>query len=327
MLRSFFFLAPALKSLGTMSGILATITASSFTLSGSLMLVTSVVLFLASHINNNYSWVDRSWSILPVVYTWIHVCYTHGEQGSTATSTSPPAGLPISAATLYGLVITVWGIRLTFNYYRRGGYSRGSEDYRWKHVRTWPILSTHPAIWTVFNFVAISFFQTWLLWAITLPVMHFSCARATVKDVAFAVVMLILLALEATCDEQQWRFHQGKARTPEAEPYCYGFCITGVFGYSRHLNVFCEGSIWVTLALAAQLSGTESLAWWQCIGCVVLEMLTLFSTGVITERMSAQKYPDYAVYQSVTPMLFPAITSTTDQVLFALKSKKKREKG
>lgn len=287
------------------------------------MMVAAVVLFLASHVNANYSWVDRSWSILPVVYTWIQVYYTTHQGTQVAASGGPPAaGLPVSAATLFGLVITVWGIRLTFNYYRRGGYFRGSEDYRWVHVHTWPILRSSKLVWTLFNLVAISLFQTWLLWAITLPIMQFAGTPATVKDLCFAAVMLALIALEATCDEQQWRFQQGKARTPHAVPYRYGFCVTGVFGYSRHMNVFCEGSIWVTLAWAAQCCGTGSLAWWQWVGCVALEALTLFSTAVITERLSARKYPGYAIYQSTTPMLFPAITSTTNEVLFALESKK-----
>ncbi|KPI87703.1 hypothetical protein ABL78_3241 [Leptomonas seymouri] len=305
-----------------MDEILSASTASSFCLSGALMLVISFVVFLAAHINANYSWVDRLWSILPVVFTWIHIYYIHRERSSAPTNQSPSAGLPISSAVLYGLVITVWGCRLTFNFFRRGGYSRGGEDYRWNYVRTWRAFAQHPLVWTFFNLVVISLFQTWLLWAITLPVIHFSAAPATVKEVAFAVVMLMLIVLEAVCDEQQWRFHQAKTRTPDQFPYCYGFCVTGVFGYSRHMNIFCEGSIWVMLAVAAQCCGAGSLAWWQWIGCAVLEVLTFFSTAVITEKLSAGKYPGYAIYQSITPMLFPAISSTTDEVLFRLKSKK-----
>ncbi|KPA80906.1 hypothetical protein ABB37_04310 [Leptomonas pyrrhocoris] len=301
----------------------STVTANSLHLSGSLMVAAAVVLFLAAHVNDNYSWVDRSWSILPVVYTWIQIYYTHHEHGGTPTNTSFSAGVsPISAAALYGFVITVWGCRLTFNFFRRGGYSRGSEDYRWNYVRTWRVFAHHPAIWTLFNFAAISLFQTWLLWAITLPVMQFSAAPATAKEVVFAAVMLALIVLEAVCDEQQWRFHQAKGRALGQSPYCYGFCVTGVFGYSRHLNVFCEGGIWVMLAVAAQCCGAGSLASWQWIGCVVLEALTLFSTAVITEKLSAEKYAGYAIYQSITPMLLPAISSTTDEVLFQLESKR-----
>lgn len=305
-----------------MDTIVSAVTATSFSASGALMLAAAIFLFTAAHINDNYSWVDRSWSLLPVVYTWIQVFYTHHQHHTARDDLSPAAGLPISAAVLYGLVITVWGCRLSFNYNRRGGYARGSEDYRWNHVRTWPILSTYPLVWTLFNFFAISLFQTWLLWGITLPVAQFSAAPATVKEVAFALVILTLVALEATCDEQQWRFHCAKARTPDAVPYCYGFCVTGVFGYSRHLNVFCESSIWIVLAVAAQLCGSGSLVWWQWIGCVVLQALTLFSTGVITERLSAQKYPGYKIYQFRTPMLIPAISSTTEGVLAALEKKK-----
>ena len=29
---------------------------------------------------------------------------------------------------------TVWGLRLTYNFYRKGGYKKDVEDYRWKEV-------------------------------------------------------------------------------------------------------------------------------------------------------------------------------------------------
>ncbi|KAK7201764.1 hypothetical protein NESM_000242400 [Novymonas esmeraldas] len=298
------------------SSTVTAVTATSLSLTGALMAAASLVVFVAAHRNNNYSWVDRSWSILPVVYTWIQVYYTHHAAGHLAA----PAHL--SSATLYGLVITVWGCRLTFNFYRRGGYARGGEDYRWNHVHTWRIFSGAPVVWTLFNFFIISCFQTWLLWAITLPVMHFPATPATMKDGVFASLLLLLIALESVCDQQQWRFQCAKARTPRASPYCYGFCVTGVFGYSRHLNVFCEASLWVMLAVAGNSAAATSMEWWQWSGCVVLELLTLFSTSVITERLTARKYPGYAVYQSITPMLFPSLYSTTDRVLLALESKR-----
>jgi steroid 5-alpha reductase family enzyme len=31
----------------------------------------------------------------------------------------------------------VWSMRLTFNYWRRGGYQIGSEDYRWNLIKGW----------------------------------------------------------------------------------------------------------------------------------------------------------------------------------------------
>ncbi|KAG5501447.1 hypothetical protein JKF63_03275 [Porcisia hertigi] len=307
----------------SLSNVFAAVTASSFALSGSLMLVAALVLFLAAHYNDNYSWVDRSWSILPVVYTWIHIYYTHhSAREAPLNPAESQVSIPLRCSTLFGLVITLWGCRLTFNFFRRGGYARGGEDYRWSYVRTYPIFSRSPMTWTLFNFFFISLFQTWLIWAIALPVAQFPGRPATAKDVALALVLLALIALETICDEQQWRFQCAKSRTPRKVPYCYGFCVTGVFGYSRHLNVFCEASLWVVLAVAAHICGTTPMASWQWCGCIILELLTIHSTRTVTEYLSARKYPGYAVYQSITPMLFPCLYSTTDEVLLALESKK-----
>ncbi|CBZ28189.1 hypothetical protein, unknown function [Leishmania mexicana MHOM/GT/2001/U1103] len=303
----------------SLSRAVAAVTATSLALSGTLMVVAALVLFIAAHRNDNYSWVDRSWSILPVVYTWIHVYYTHQQAREAAVRRAAGQSFPLSTATLFGLVITVWGCRLSFNFFRRGGYARGGEDYRWSYVHTWRIFACSPVVWTLFNFFIISFFQTWLLWAITLPVMQFPARPATAKEAAFGVMLLALVTFETICDEQQWRFQCAKVRTPRQAPYCYGFCVTGVFGYSRHLNVFCEASLWVMLAVAARSCGTAPMSWWQWSGCTMLALLILFSTAMITEKLTAKKYPGYAVYQSITPMLFPSLYSTSGKVLLALK--------
>jgi steroid 5-alpha reductase family enzyme len=33
------------------------------------------------------------------------------------------------------ILITIWGTRLSYNFYRKGGYSMDAEDYRWKIVK------------------------------------------------------------------------------------------------------------------------------------------------------------------------------------------------
>ncbi|KAG5475843.1 hypothetical protein CUR178_03556 [Leishmania enriettii] len=299
------------------------VTTTSVTLTGTLTAVMALVLFSISQFNKNYSWVDRMWSIIPVVHTWIQVYYTHKEaRGAAIGRAAKQSSFPLSCATLFGLVITVWGCRLTFNFYRRGGYARGGEDYRWAYVRSWRVFSGSPIIWTLFNFFVISIFQTCVLWAITLPVMQFPARPATAKEVTLAVMLMALIAVETICDEQQWRFQCAKARKPRQTPYCHGFCVTGCFGYSRHLNVFCETSLWVMLAVAARSCGAASMAWWQWSGCALLELFVLLSTATVTERLSSQKYPGYAVYQSITPMFFPSLYSTSEEVLFALELQK-----
>lgn len=51
-------------------------------------------------------------------------------------------------------------------------------------------------------------------------------------DAVFAVLFVAFLVGETVADQQQWDFHQRKARG-EAE----GFLTTGLFATSRHPNV------------------------------------------------------------------------------------------
>lgn len=76
--------------------------------------------FIVGEITLNNSQMDKLWSILPAVYVWI-VAIKGGM--------SPRLVLMASLAT-------IWGVRLTWNFARKGAYSwkfwAGEEDYRWK---------------------------------------------------------------------------------------------------------------------------------------------------------------------------------------------------
>ena len=73
-----------------------------------------VLVWIASVITHDHSWVDRIWSVIPVVYVWIF---------------ASAAGLANFRLDIMAALVTVWGARLTFNFARKGGYT-GVEDYR-----------------------------------------------------------------------------------------------------------------------------------------------------------------------------------------------------
>ena len=122
-----------------------------------LMLIVAALCFVVGEITGNVSQVDKLWSIIPVVYIWVVAIRCH---------------LP-ARMVLMAILATVWGVRLTYNFSRQGGYSwrfwSGEEDYRWAHVREWPVLRTR-AGWTAFNLLFISFYQNLLLLWFTLPI-------------------------------------------------------------------------------------------------------------------------------------------------------------
>ena len=81
-------------------------------------LIISASCFFLGEITKNYSQIDKVWSLVPIFVAW-YVCYS----------------AELNLRTLFmAILVTIWGIRLTYNFSRRGGYSiyfwKGEEDYR-----------------------------------------------------------------------------------------------------------------------------------------------------------------------------------------------------
>ncbi|MFE7844137.1 DUF1295 domain-containing protein [Microbacterium sp. NPDC057407] len=250
----------------------------------------SAFCWIASLLTADTSWVDRLWSVVPVVYVWIFA-------GAAITTGQDPARLLLMA-----VLVTAWGARLTFNFARKGGYT-GMEDYRWAILRE----RMTPRQFQVFNLLFIVLYQNALLVLITLPAyiawQHPSALSGW--DVAFGLLFAAFLVGEFIADQQQWDFHQAKKRAGGTlEP---GFVATGLFAFSRHPNFFFEQAQWWTFyaigAVAAALTGGGWLNW-TIIGPALLTALFIGST-IFTESISASKYPAYAEYQRSTSMLVP----------------------
>mmetsp|Transcript_29716 Transcript_29716/g.34323 ORF Transcript_29716/g.34323 Transcript_29716/m.34323 type:complete len:338 (+) Transcript_29716:71-1084(+) len=287
--------------------VMSCVAQSSQVLTFSLMLIMTVFCFLASVVTNNDSWVDRLWSIAPVVYAWTFAMFNVQLTGEALLWSSP--------SLVFTTLITLWGIRLTYNFYRKGGYQNGGEDYRWLYVRSWPLFQQAPrVVWYTFSFFVVSLFQSWLLWAITLPLGHLPTnSPVSLSSQTFAAILIFFIALETHADQHQWQFQNEKRGIKHKQPgvnYKIGFCIDGTFAYSRHMNVFSEQCIWITVFLAGAVN-CGGINHPSIIGCVTLVALTIGSTW-LTESISSAKYPLYRTYQKTTPMLIPSLRSTED---------------
>ena len=243
--------------------------------------------WVASVATREYSWVDRVWSIAPVVYVWVFAV----------------AGAFDARLVLMAVLVTLWGIRLTFNFARKGGYRPGGEDYRWSELRR----RMSPAAFRLFNVFFISIYQNGLILLFCLPAYTAYTSWGTplvAWDLALAVLFVALLVGETIADEQQWRFHRWKAAEREAgrlpEP---GFLQAGLFRYSRHPNFFFEqAQWWVFYGFAISASGI----WlhWTIAGAVLLTLLFVGSTR-LTESISRSRYPDYDEYRARTSAIVP----------------------
>ncbi|WP_290056862.1 DUF1295 domain-containing protein [Amycolatopsis solani] len=236
--------------------------------------------WLASVLTREYSWVDRIWSIVPVVYLAIF---------------AGAAGFADARLNVMFALVTLWGIRLTFNFARKGGYAPGGEDYRWAVLRE----RMAPWQFQVFNFFFISLYQNAILLLITLPALTAYEHRGSfgVADVVVAVVFLAFLVGETIADQQQWVFHREKhaGRAPTR------FLQSGLFRYSRHPNFFFEQAQWWVIAVFGIVAGGLQ---WTVIGAVLLTLLFVGSTK-FTESITLSRYSEYADYQRRTSAVVP----------------------
>ena len=243
--------------------------------------------WIASLVSHDHSWVDRLWSIVPVVYVWIFA----GAAGFADARLDVMAG-----------VVTLWGARLTFNFARKGGYT-GVEDYRWPVLRA---RMTKPQF-AVFNILFICLYQHALLVLITLPAYTAYENRGTplgILDFLVAFVFLALLAGETIADQQQWDFQRAKQALLAAgkEPGTR-YLRTGLWRFSRHPNFFFEQAQWWAFFFFGVIAAGSVLQW-TVAGAALLTGLFIGST-IFTESITKSKYPEYADYQATTSMLVP----------------------
>ena len=109
----------------------------------------TLAAWVASLITHEYSWVDRIWSIAPIVYVWVFAV----------------AGGFTARLLLMAVLVTLWGARLTFNFARKGGYGRAARTTAGRCCAR----RMSPPQFAAFNLFFISIYQNAVILALTLP--------------------------------------------------------------------------------------------------------------------------------------------------------------
>ncbi|KAH8166178.1 hypothetical protein CIB48_g2070 [Xylaria polymorpha] len=256
------------------------------------------IFWISSEFNRNYSQVDRFWSLLPAFYNAHFAAWTHLN------------GLPSQRVDLILFWSVIWSARLTFNYWRKGGYEIGSEDYRW---------FVQPSAITRFSILLF------LLAAPTYIVLLASNIEPKIgtADLLFAGTELALVLSEWFSDQQQWDFQTAKkeyqktAKVPRGSGYAQedlnrGFITSGLWAYCRHPNFTAEQTIWFVLYQWSCYAGNVPYSW-AGSGPLFLVMLFQGSTW-LTELITAGKYPEYKAYQKQVGVLLPSLRPYTAPV-------------
>jgi steroid 5-alpha reductase family enzyme len=261
------------------------------------MFAVSLLCFLVSEITFNYSQADKLWSLMPIVYSIMAL-----------------VAFPSVRLMIMSLLVAIWGLRLSYNFNRKGGYNKipwkGEEDYRWKILRQDQALRGRFRF-GLFNFFFISFYQNFLILLFCSPLLLAAKNQETglnMIDLIAGSLMLLFVLTEAIADNQLFRFHQlKKMKVPSdgtyAESLKNGFLSEGFWSYSRHPNFASEQAIWISFYLFGVAASGFWLNW-TLAGAVLLVLLFQGSSG-FTEKISSEKYPGYAGYKKNVNRFIP----------------------
>lgn len=256
------------------------------------------VCFLLGEITRNNSQIDKIWSIIPIYYVW-YVAH---------------AGDFAPRLVLMAVIVTIWGIRLTYNFARRGAYQwkfwTGEEDYRWEVLRQRPGFN-NKFVWMLFNLFFICSYQNTLIFLFTLPVLtglgDGAPTAIQIWDWLIAAAIITAIVIEFIADQQQYNFQTEKHRRMKAGealgPYSKGFVDTGLWAIVRHPNYAMEQTVWLLFYLFSIVATGEWINW-SMGGCLLLVVLFKGSSD-FSEALSAEKYPDYINYQRKVPRFIP----------------------
>ncbi|EEH48874.1 uncharacterized protein PADG_04953 [Paracoccidioides brasiliensis Pb18] len=269
------------------------------------------IFLIISEVTRNHSQVDRCWGVLPIVNNAHYAIWSR--------LNSLPTGI---IDTICGVSI-IWGARLTYNYWRKGGYSIGYEDYRWIIIRN---KLNSPFLFFLLNLTFISLVQPILLALITAPTYVFVLLSTTPEgsqyeafDCLFSCIIVFFVFIETLADQQQWNFQNAKkefnqiARVPPkykgkftSDDLNRGFVVSGLWAWCRHPNFAAEQAVWLTLHQWSCFKSHQNYNW-SGIGALCYVLLFQASTP-FTESITANKYPDYKQYQRLVGKFIPRLS-------------------
>jgi len=261
-----------------------------------------VYSFVWSIVGSNASKVDQIWSLTPIFYCW--QCFYYNLQHQQ--------GEIHYRLLLLCILVTLWGVRLTFNFWRKGGYGTfftHEEDYRWPILRK----KMSPFVFLLFNLSFIATYQNVLLFMIACPayIVMLGPSEIATGDACVAALFSVFLLMETLADEQHWVFqtykHSLSAEEQRQDPnpeVGQGFFQSGLYRYSRHPNYFAEQSMWVCVYLFSITDSSSRLVNWTVLGCIQLILLFQGSMS-FGESITVAKYPKYKDYQQSTHQCIP----------------------
>jgi len=234
-------------------------------------------LWLVSLLMKNSSIVDIFWGMGFVIVNWVFFALA-------------PEGF-LLRKWLIGMLVSIWGLRLTFHILRRNWGK--PEDFRYQNWR-----KEAGVRWWWQSFFQVFLLQGILLWIISAPLLAAQRAdlpaRFSLLDMLGLALWLIGFFFEAAGDLQLARF--------KADPANRGKVMTGgVWRYTRHPNYFGDSAQWWGYYLIAASAG----GWWTIFSPILMTLLLLRVSGVALLERTLETRPGYKEYIERTSAFIP----------------------
>lgn len=240
----------------------------------------TLVVFAGSRLYDNSSVYDPYWSVAPMLFAGFHLLCA-------------PAEASGGRQVLVLALVSLWGLRLTFNWLRGWG-GMAHEDWRYSDFRGawgrwyWPG-----------SLAGIHMFPTLMTWLGSLA-LHPALRAATplnLVDLLAFVVTLAAISIEWLADEQMHAYRLSRRG---------GICDVGLWARSRHPNYFGEIGFWVGLWLFA-VAAEPTSAGWTAVGPVAMVVLFRLASIPLADRRSLRRRPGYAEHMRRVPALVPRL--------------------
>ncbi len=241
----------------------------------------TLVVFAFSVALNNSSMYDPYWSVAPPLLGAYYLQL-------------PAAPEPGARSMLVLALVTLWGVRLTYNFLR-GWKGLAHEDFRYVDLRR----KTGRAYWLV-SLLGLHLMPTCLVFAGCLPLYAAFATRGAplnAVDACAAVVTLGAIVLEAVADAQLRQFRARAGARPDE------ILATGVWAWSRHPNYLGEMLFWWGLYLFALAAGPEHA--WTGVGALSITLLFRFVSLRLLETRMLERRPAYAERIRTVPAFLP----------------------
>jgi len=252
----------------------------------------SVGFWVLGLMQRSFWLIDPYWTLLPPL---IAVFYA-----------SHPLALPAHPRSIVAdVLLLLWAVRLTRNYFRREEWKFGQRE-DWRYTK---MAEENPELWWLLSFFAVGLAQQPLLCLFTAPYhsIHSVEAPLGLWDLLALVMCLGGLLIAHVADEQLWEF--GKAnerRVARGEPKEPLLC-SGVWGYSRHPNYVGEQLWWWGLAVCSLSLGHRWSALGTLINSIVLAVVTVMTEQKMLTSWPKKRAALYQEYQRSTPVWIPLL--------------------